>query len=246
MSTLDVVKAAMETWPCASSRGDRVIVPTHCIYPSNTTVLVTVEGGAECFIVHDDGGACDEVESIGVILPKIERLVSHIVLPQGLEIESGVIRSRIVPLSDLLATVLLVSNTSKEVSHELLKRFRPRIRRHFRQELETLLEMKFPNAVSKDMPIVGASSKPHRFHHVVRLSAKRQLLVDAATHEASSIHAVVVAHLDVKNVRDPQLEQRIIYDDSEAWNASDLNLLTIGAKTIPFSRASEVLDRIAA
>jgi hypothetical protein len=137
MSTLDVVNATMRLWPSASALGNSVVVPTHCIYPSNSSVLVTVDGGAEHFIAHDNGGACDEVESIGVILPRIERLVSHIVLPQGLEIENGVIRSRLVPMGDLLATILLVANTSKEASHELLKAA-ARVMGHARQPTRPL------------------------------------------------------------------------------------------------------------
>ena len=228
-------------------RGGADLGPTHCLYPSNSAVTVVVEGGKQEFLVHDDAGALDEVMSAGASFGRIDSLVRPIVHAQGLEIgEDGVIRSRIVETRQLSATIVLVANASKEAAHELLDRFRPRMRRKFRAELGQLLEIKFPKLVSREVPIVGASNKQHKFHHAVRLGCDRQLLIDAVMHDASSINAAVVAHLDIGNLRNPKIQQRIIYDDSEAWAAADLNLLRVGAPPVPFSRALEVLDRIAA
>jgi hypothetical protein len=237
----------MVSWPQAIAEGERILVPTHCLYPSNSAVTVVVEGGRHEFLVHDDAGALDELTAAGACFTRIDGLVRQIVRAQGLEIsENGIIHSRIVNTRELAATIVLIANASKEAAHELLSRFKPRMRRNFRAELGQLLELRFPKLVSRDVPIVGASNKPHKFHHAVRLGGERQLLIDAVIHEASSINAAVVANLDVRNLRYPNIEQRIIYDDSEAWAAADLNLLRVGAPAVPFSRAPEVLDRIAA
>jgi hypothetical protein len=64
--------------------------------------------------------------------------------------------------------------------------------------------------------------------------------------EASSINAAVVAHLDVKQANVPNVVRRIVYDDEEKWKAEDLSLLSVGAPVVPFSRAREVLKRVAA
>ncbi len=207
-------------------RGGRILVPTHCLYPSNGAVTVVVEGGDHEFLVHDDAGALDEVMSAGASVGRINALVRPIVRAQGLEIgEDGVIRSRIIEAGQLAATIVLVANSSKEAAHELLDRFKPRTHRNFRAELRQLLEIKFPKLVGRDVPIVGASNKPHKFHHAVRLGSDRQLLIEAVVRDASSINAEVVAHLDIAHLRNPKIQQRIIYDDSETWVAADLNLL---------------------
>jgi hypothetical protein len=94
--------------------------------------------------------------------------------------------------------------------------------------------------------VIGKSNKPHKFDNLVRLGRDRQLILDVVTREASSINAALVAHLDVKNAEYDKIEQRIIYDDDDKWSAADLNLLKLGATPVPFSRAAEVLERLAA
>jgi hypothetical protein len=69
--------------------------------------------------------------------------------------------------------------------------------------------------------------------------------VDAASNDASSINARLVANLDVKATNDPMIDQRIIYDDTQSWNLADLNLLQLGATIVPFSKAQSVIQRIA-
>ena len=74
---------------------------------------------------------------------------------------------------------------------------------------------------------------------------ERRLIIDAVTNEPSSINARVVANLDVAATKNPLLEQRIVYDDEDDWTPADLNLLNVGAIAVPFSRSSEVIERIA-
>lgn len=74
----------------------------------------------------------------------------------------------------------------------------------------------------------------------------RKLIVDPVSNDASSINARVVANLDVKANEDPNIIQRIVYDDEDDWSPADLNLLQVGAIAVPFSRSGEVIERLAA
>ncbi len=104
----------------------------------------------------------------------------------------------------------------------------------------------FHDNLKLDAPIIGASNKPHKFNYVIYLSGERKLLIDPAVPEASSINARVVANLDVRMAENPLISQLIVYDDGMKWNASDLNLLQVGAPTVPFSHAEREITRLAA
>jgi hypothetical protein len=45
---------------------------------------------------------------------------------------------------------------------------------------------------------------------------------------------------------DPNVQQLIVYDDMLQWSSSDLKLLEIGARTVAFSRAEPLIERLAA
>lgn len=247
MTVHEAVRRALAEWPGAFTAEGRVSVPTHCLYPSNESVAVIVEGGASEFIVHDDGGAVDEIASIGGRLEKSHKLVGYILRPYGLAMdEHGVIRSPIVPPDQLLGTIILVANASKEVAEDLIQRIRPRSRRSFREDLARLLELKFPKHVVRNSILLGASNKPHKFDHIVRLDENRKLVIDAVVNDPGSINAAVVAHLDVNRAKPQGIEQRIVYDDHERWSSADLSLLKVGARPVAFSRVADVLDKLAA
>jgi hypothetical protein len=93
--------------------------------------------------------------------------------------------------------------------------------------------------------IVGASNKPHKFSNVISFPNGKKLIVDAVARDASSINARVVANFDVKSANDPSIEQRIVYDDGERWSPADLSLLQMGATPVPYSRARDVIRRVA-
>jgi hypothetical protein len=117
--------------------------------------------------------------------------------------------------------------------------------RDFKALLADFLAKRFDDRVDHNAIIVGHSTKPHKFANVVNLGHEKRLIIDPVAHEASSINARVIANLDVKAVEDPNIIQRIIYDDEESWSPADLNLLQVGAPVIAFSKASQVIERIA-
>lgn len=246
MSVLEIVKAALHKWP-EPRVGDRgVSVPTHCLYPSNSVVKVVVEGGEGQFVVDDNAGAIEELDSVKAAPRNSAGLVARIVRPLGLQVsERGAIFSSGVALSELEATIVLVANASKSAAEYLLDVVKPP-RRNLRSVVEHILEKEFKSKWTRDSKVVGASNKQHKFDYVVQLKGDRQLLLDVVSPEANSINSAVVAHLDVHQGHDEKLEQRIVYDDQQSWSTSDLALLKVGARAVPLSRLEQALDMLAA
>jgi hypothetical protein len=222
-----------------------VRVMTHCLYPSNSLVQVVVRGGPNTIIVSDDGGASGDALSAGIPVKDYARTLSHLVTEQGLFIKGGVVFSPQLPTAAAPAAILHVANASQEVARWLYDHLKIPRTRDFRVALAEFLRTKFVDRLIQNETIVGHSQKPHRFANIIELLLGRRLIVDPVSHDASSINSRVIANLDVKANNNPLIEQRIVYDDDEAWTAADLNLLQVGAYAIPFSRSTEVIGRLA-
>jgi hypothetical protein len=225
---------------------DGVRVTTHCMYPSNGLVQVTVRGGVETIVASDEGGAVGEALSAGIPLKDYHRTLAHLIRDQGLSISDGVIFTPQIQIEAVSAAIIHVGNASQDAARWLYEHMKIKRTRDFKVVLAEFLKLTFDDRVSHNAIIVGHSNKPHKFANVVLLPNGRRLIVDPAAHEASSINARVVSNLDVRAIRDPLLEQRIVYDDKEDWTPADLNLLQVGATVVPFSRSSEVIRRLAA
>ena len=81
--------------------------------------------------------------------------------------------------------------------------------------------------------------------HKPQKDAGKRIVVDPVIHDMKSINARVVANMDVQRAGYEDVEQRIVYDDSDDWKASEINILQFGATVIPFSKAPKVLSRMA-
>ena len=184
--------------------------------------------------------------SAGIRTVAADRMLRARVKNRGLIVQNGVIRSPEVPIKGIPAAILLVANASKDVAEWALGHLRFRVPRNFKEDLAHLLERYFNESLTKDIPILGASNKAHKFTYVLNLRHNKRVLIDPVLNDPSSINSRVVSNLDVQNTRDPNLSQFIIYDDSLHWPASDLKLLQIGAPTIPFSHAEPEIRRLAA
>lgn len=242
------IRGIMSRWPEISDDGQRVLVPTHCLYPSNGIVQVVVEGGADAFRVHDDGRAFGEFRCSGRV-PDVEpNAVRHIVSRQGLMVTAeGIIQSPLIGTFDLAGTISLVANASKEAAHHLIDRYRSAPHaRSLEEALEAILDRRFHHEWTKKISVVGKSNKQQKFDYSVRLPSQKRLLIKVVKPEPSSINAAVVAHLDVKAANLPDTQQRSVYDDDYQWNSADLSLLTVGAPAVALSAANEALSRIAA
>jgi hypothetical protein len=242
---LDLVERDMKSVSLVSAIDDGVRVTTHCMYPSNGLVRVTLRGGRKTIIASDEGEAVGEALSAGVVLKNPDRLLRPLVRPQGLEVSHGIIHTPQMPISAASLAVLLVANAAKEVAQWLYDHQKIKRDRDFRTLLGDFLRRTFDDRVTP-AKIVGASNKAHKFANVVSFPNGHRLIIDPVANDPQSINARVVANLDVRGINDPRIDQRIVYDDDETWSPSDLNLLQVGATVVPFSRAPEVISRVAA
>lgn len=224
---------------------DGIRVTTHCMYPSNGLVRVYVKAGNDTAVVSDEGEAVGEVLAAGIDVADVNRLARHIVIDQGLQMRSGVIYTPRVSIEAMPIAIPIVANAAKEVARWFYDHKKIKRARDFRKMLADYLEGVFDERLAKDEKIVGASNKPHKFANIVSFANGRRLIIDAVAMDAASINSRVVANLDVRSNANPLIDQRIIYDDVESWSSADLNLLGVGAPVIPFSKAADVIGRLA-
>ena len=247
MTTVDTVRAALAGWPAPRLDAGSVVVPTHCLYPSNGIVHVYVEGGLREFVVHDNGDAYDQLHSMGGHEPVPGHLIRAVVRQNGLLVsDRHSIYLKDVDEAGLAGAIALVANGAKEAAEYLISRHRPAPRRPIKDELEAILTLRFPTLWRREEVFLGGSNKQHRFDYTVDLGRKGKLLMDIAKPEPSSINAAVVAHLDVRQGKAEHLVQRIVFDDHDHWTSENLSLLGVGAIPIPLSVANDALARLAA
>lgn len=234
-----------EALPRPVATGDSVRVTTHCMYPSNGLVRVYVRAGTETIMVSDEGEAVGEVLSAGIEVADINKLARHLVVDQGLLIRGGIIHTPRLPMEAMPVAVPLVANVAKEVAQWFYDHKKIKRARDFRKMLSDYLEDVFSEKLVKDERIVGASNKPHKFANVVSFPNGHRLIVDAVAKDPASINSRIVANMDIRSNKNPLIDQRIVYDDSEGWSSADLNLLNVGAPVVPFSKAPDVIARLA-
>jgi len=224
---------------------DGIVATTHCMYPSNSLVRVTVRGSGATIVASDEGGALGEALAGGIEVRNYDRALAHLVREQGLLIRESVIYTPQMSMEATPLAILLVANASQEVARWMFDHGKVKRARDFKQLLADFLSKRFDARVAHGGFFVGHSNKQHRFANIVSLDGERKLIIDPVSNDPSSINARVVANLDVKATGNPNIIQRIVYDDEDDWSAVDLNLLQVGATAVPFSRAGEVIERIA-
>jgi hypothetical protein len=224
---------------------DGIVATTHCMYPSNGLVRVTVRGSGATIVASDEGGALGEALAAGIDVRSYDRALAHIVGEQGLLIRESVIYTPQMETMAAPLAILLVANASQEVARWMFDHCKIKRTRDFKKLLADFLSKRFEARVVHGEFVIGHSNKRHRFANVVSLGGEKKLIIDPVSNDASSINARVVANLDVKAIGNPNIVQRIVYDDEDDWSPADLNLLQVGATAVPFSRASEVIERLA-
>jgi hypothetical protein len=164
---------------------------------------------------------------------------------QGLKVDDGVILAPKVGKERLASAVTLVANASKEVAHWGLRHLRASKPKNLFQAIDRIITTSHGVAfLSRHETFVGASNKQHAFAFVLRTSDRRIVLIDPVVNDPSSINSKVVAHMDIRQVGDSAIDQRLVYDEDEMWDAADLNLLKVGATPVPLSGFNGVLERI--
>lgn len=196
--------------------------------------------------VDDDAQALDEVSQCVVTKQVLPKLMRGVVRHRGCELtERGEIMSPNVKLEELRAAIILVANASKAAAEHLVSSVRPP-RKDMRRVIEEMLDIKFKDRWRRDGKIAGASNKEHGFDYVVNMPGGRQLVLDFVVPDPSSVNSAVVAHMDVGQKKHPDLEQRIVYDDTQLWRSEDIQLLKVGARPVPISALGQSLERLAA
>lgn len=221
-----------------------VRITTHCMYPSNGLVRVTINGGIEKIVVSDGGEAFGEALAAGIEISNPDKLLRGFIKERGLLLKNGIIHTQMLPMEAAPVAILHVANVAKEAAAWLYNHGGLKSKRDFRVLLSKFLTSEFREQVAEDR-LIGASHKPHKFPHVISFSNGRKFIVDAVSNDPSSINSRVVANMDIRATNDPMIDQRIVYDDAEPWNSSDLNLLQVGATIVPFSKAQDVIQLVA-
>lgn len=241
MSILEIVQSAIREVVRADQDIDGVYVTTQCMYPTGGFVRVVVRGGEDTFVVSDEGAGFREIETTGTDARIAEGPVKHLIVPQGLSILKGVIRSPSVRREALPVAIAAVANASKEVADWFYTHLRIKRERNFKQLVRRFVNETFHKSVQHDVAIVGKSNKAHKFENVILLPNGRRLIIDPVLHEHASISSRIVANIDIAQMDHGDIEQRIVYDDEDEWKPEDLNLLAVGAPVIPFSKTPEAV-----
>jgi len=244
MSMKIVVSNALQEAFGVIEKQDGVLASTHCLYPSGGFVRVMVRGGENTFVVSDEGAGVHQIEAAGAAIENVDSQISALLKPLGLKSVSGVIRSPACSLSTLPYAVASVANASSMVADWLFSTMKIRPHAEFKAVVTRYLEATFPTSVRAGK-IVGGSNKEHTFDSIIFMPGGKRIVVDPVIHDMKSINARVVANMDVQRAGYEDVEQRIVYDDSDDWKASEINILQFGATVIPFSKAPKVLSRMA-
>jgi len=218
-------------------------VPTQCLYPSNGVVVVLVSGGPHQCLVSDEGRAIDEITNHGLFVEQPERVLRQFCTPRGLKYEGAKIFSPAVPLEALPDAIAHVANASSLVAHWGVYNIKLRSRRNLRAELKTLLQIRYQkDSIREELRLTGHSGRQYRFEFVVEIGAEQRLVLDSVRPEPTSINTRAIAHLDIARQENPQILQRMVYDENDDWRAEDLNLLRMAAELVPLTRFGQNLD----
>lgn len=244
MTDINAVKKSVSEWMEPKVYGEWVVVPTTCAYPSNRTVLMYLSGGQETVHVYDGGGALDELDGSGNHGMDSVKLLKGFARRAGLTIDQrGWLGLEPVRYSDLSSAIPYLAKMSAEAASFAMRHRKFQPAGDLREDVDRLLVQKYDKRVLKRCRLPGASNKQHAFDFMVELPNAR-LAIDAALPEPSSINAIVVRNMDLTRSRIDGLHQLIVYDDREdSWNAEDLALLRVGARTYAFSHLAQVLGQ---
>jgi hypothetical protein len=243
MTPYEIIRSAIADVFKCTQEPDAIRVLTQCMYPSNAFVQVVVHGGANTFVVSDDGGALRELDAVGVEPSDPPRALVQLVSSQGLRLIDGVIRTPNCTGDELPVAIALVANASKEAAEWLFGHTKIKRNRNFREVVSNFLRTRYDHRVVHET-LVGKSNKAHKFDNLIRLENGRRLIVDAVVNDPASINSRVVANLDIRSAEYEGLEQRIVYDDDDEWRPEDLSLLQVGATVVAFSKVNDVLGRL--
>jgi hypothetical protein len=98
---------------------DGLRVTTHCMYPSNGLVEVTLRGDASTAVASDEGGAMGEALAAGILMRRFDAQIFGLIRDQGLLFSDGIIFTPQMPIEAAPLGILLVANASQEAARWL-------------------------------------------------------------------------------------------------------------------------------
>jgi len=246
MRDIGPVKEAINEFADCFLVGNHVAVPTQHLYPSNGSVTVFVDvAHVNTYQVTDNGGAIEELSALGLTVSNPDSVFRSVCREYGVDTRKGVIQAPIVPLEGLSSAIVYVATASARAAEHGLAKLKSVRHRDLTEMVRGVLEHRFSLERLHDQEtVLGASNRQYTFDFSVEIPGDGKLLVDIVVPEPPSINSKVVSHIDVSKNEDPNLIQRIVFDDEEDWRASDLSLLQMAATTVPFSHFGGNLDRL--
>ena len=245
MSTLDLMEL-MASWPLITRTENGVMVHTHCLMPSGTTVNVLVQPGTGGVIACDFGAAYKEAISHGVSPTEHERTISQRLKAKGLHLNGGQIVAPQVGLDEAPMAVVLVANAAREIADYLLDAPKPTTREPVASVVSKILRTKYARFVpTANIAVCGKSDKKYTFENALVLPG-RKLLFDAVLNNPASINAKTLNNLDIRKRGDPAIIQHIVFDDQEKWTHDQLEILRYGATPVALSEAERAIEKVTA
>jgi hypothetical protein len=189
--------------------------------------------------------AIAEIAAHGLEISNPEPYLRPFYSPRGLRVSGAKIHTAPIPAEFLATAISLVATTASVAAFFAVRTFKHRVRRDLRRELRELLEGRFSRtSVQEEIHLTGLSGRSYRFEFVVNIGKNRNLVLDSIFPEATAINTRTVAHFDLAQAKNPLFVQRMVYDQTDDWAASDMALLQMAAELVPFTRFSQNLDSI--
>lgn len=202
-------------------------VATTTVLPSGAVISVLVRSTANgTYSVSDDGSGRDDLVSLGVqIGPGDKRRANEIASRLGLSWEGEQFAVQGVTADQLASAIIYVAeatrawacasseNASRRTERTLVARTQERIR-------EAVPSVK----MAREVELMGASSKRHRFDLVIELGSDRKAIFEMVTPNANSLSS---AHLKLFDLQQAHAAwpREAITERFDEWASPDINLL---------------------
>lgn len=224
--------------------GRGYVVTTMCEFPSGESVSLYVEQNKETCFVSDAGKTYEYLKSVGIEYDDASRSFEKKLRSFGFQVSSSEIFAKDISIDLVPATIASLSNALVYLAMSEIDGYKIKDKySDFRPQVRSVLDSmpKLKDRVFHDMKIVGASNRPHKFHHVINLNNNNFLAIDTVANDPNSINSVFAGNMDLKLKEDNKARQKIIYDDRQQWDASALNLLNEAAPLVKFTNFTDVI-----
>lgn len=244
--TIDLCSFIRDWYRCEVSDGVYRVC-TLVQMPSGSVIALRIRQHGDRWIVSDAGCAIEEANKAGIDKPNLGLNIRRAIRSKGLMFSDGRIEAPPVAIEKLQAAAVCVANTSRDIAEAFIMIGRDNREYSLDRRARNLLVQRFQAWVSaKPVIIRGHSEKEHKFDNALVLPDGRKVLVDSVHKHANSINSSVVANLDVKQLEDPTIIQRIVFDPTEEWRPEDLSLLRVGAQPVALPQLAKSIARVAA